>query len=104
MKKQLTKMKKQLTLFTFVALLFAGCTIDTTTDNFVGSDGVTTITVTTPATRTSLGEKEGDTYPVYWSEGDQIVVNGRRSSEVVIDSSNRSCAVWVTAALRLRER
>lgn len=87
-------MKKQFTLLTFVALLFAGCTTDTTTDNFVGGDGVTTITLTTPSTRTSLGAKEGNTYPVYWSEGDQIVVNGRRSSEVVIDPSNRSCATF----------
>lgn len=30
-------------------------------------------------TKTVLGEKDGDTYRVYWSEGDRIAVNGKRS-------------------------
>lgn len=32
-----------------------------------------------PLTRTVLGELSGDTYPVYWCEGDRIAVNGQRS-------------------------
>ena len=32
-----------------------------------------------PVTKTVLGELSGDTYPVYWCEGDRIAVNGRRS-------------------------
>lgn len=30
-------------------------------------------------TKTVLGEKDGDSYRVYWSEGDRIAVNGKRS-------------------------
>ena len=41
--------------------------------------------------RTSLGNKEGDTYPVYWSEGDCIAINGV-CLEADIDEKNKACA------------
>ena len=31
------------------------------------------------ASKTVLGELNGDAYPVYWCEGDRIAVNGKRS-------------------------
>lgn len=52
--------------------------------------GGTSITLGLPNARTSLGEKAGDTYPIYWSEEDKIVVNGAVSSSVIIDSNRKS--------------
>ena len=50
------------------------------------------MTISLLATRTSLGEKVGVTYPVYWSEGDKISANGVESSEARIDENNPSRA------------
>ncbi|MBQ2026747.1 MAG: hypothetical protein II214_02490, partial [Alistipes sp.] len=86
-------MKRILSLLTVVfATLVVGCYNDATTDNTIGGDGVTSLTLTTPDTRVFLGEKDGDTYPVYWSEGDRISVNGVVSSEAEIDATNPSKA------------
>lgn len=52
------------------------------------------ISVSLPSTRTSLGVKEGDNYPVYWSEGDKIVVNGIESSKAAIDAGDSSKATF----------
>lgn len=35
--------------------------------------------------RTAIGEKSGSAYSLYWSEGDRIAVNGKKSSYVEID-------------------
>lgn len=32
------------------------------------------------ASKTVLGDMNGDVYPVYWCEGDRIIVNGKRSA------------------------
>ena len=32
------------------------------------------------ASKTVLGDRNGDVYPVYWCEGDRIIVNGKRSA------------------------
>ena len=86
-------MKRILSLLTVVfATLVVGCYNDATTDDTIGGDGVTSLTLTTPDTRVFLGEKDGDTYPVYWSEGDRISVNGVVSSEAEIDATNPSKA------------
>ena len=80
-------------IFVAVALLFAGCSTDTTEDNIVTKEqGTTTLTLSTQPTRTSLGNKVGDTYPVYWSEGDKIAVNGVASNEAVISAENKAVA------------
>ena len=75
-------MKNLTKLFFAVAVLFAGfaCTTDTTEDLSVNVGGKTTLTVSLEESRTQLGEKAGDTYPLCWSEGDQISVNGVVSS------------------------
>ena len=86
-------MKRILSLLAVVlAMLVVGCYNDATTDSTIGGEGVTSLTLTTPATRTSLGEKSGDTYPLYWSEGDKISVNGVASSEAEINATNPSKA------------
>ena len=63
-------------------MLFAGfaCTTDVTEDLGVAVGGKTTITLSLEESRTQLGEKADGVYPLYWSEGDQISVNGIVSS------------------------
>lgn len=86
-------MKTSRLFFVAIALLFAACANDTTTDNtIIDGNGSTVLTITTQSTRTSLGEKSGDTYPVYWSEGDKVVVNGIVSEAATISSSNPASA------------
>ena len=74
-----------------LAVLF-GCQTDPTTP-INGGEGAT-ISISLEPSRTSLGAKEGDTYPVLWSEGDRIVINGIASEEAVIDASNKSVATF----------
>lgn len=77
--------------FALSALFLVACQGDNTSEGVYG-DGATTLTVALPTTRTSLGDKSGDTYPVYWSEGDKIAVNGAESAAAVVDASNASLA------------
>ena len=82
-------------IFVAFALLLVGCSTDTINDGeTIVGDGATTLTLSIQSTRTALGEKVGDTYPVYWSEGDKIAVNGVASSEAVIKAENRSVATF----------
>ncbi len=77
-------MKKFSLILTSVAALFAvACTTDVTEDVGVqlGNDGVqTTLTLSLEESRTQLGKKAGDLYPLQWSEGDAIAVNGVAST------------------------
>ena len=71
-------MKNLTKLFVAAAVLFTGfaCTTDATEDLGVAVVGKTTITLSLEESRTQLGEKVDGIYPLYWSEGDQISVNG----------------------------
>ena len=74
---------KKLTKFFFVAAaLFAGfsCTTDAVEDLGVAVGGQTTLTISLEESRTQLGEKADGVYPLYWSVGDQISVNGVASA------------------------
>ena len=73
-------------IFFALALLLTGCQREAIVR------GTSELTISLPATRTSLGEKVGVTYPVYWSEGDKISANGVESSEALIDENNPSRA------------
>jgi len=84
-------MKKLLLLIAAVAS-FASCV-----QNIEGVDtslGYTTITVGMPESRTSLGAKEDGIYAIYWSDGDQIVVNGAASTRMEIDENNKKSATF----------
>ena len=85
-----------------VAAVFAvSCTTDVTEDLGVqlgNNAGQTEITLSLEASRTQLGEKAGDLYPLYWSEGDKISVNGVESSEAVISGENGAVASFSVAA------
>ena len=65
-----------------------GCTTDINDKNIAAGGSVTELTIFTQPTRTSLGGKVDDTYPVYWSEGDRIVINGTLSEEAILDGEN----------------
>ena len=75
-------MKTLTKLFVAVAVMFAGfaCTTDVTEDLGVAVGGQTTLTLSLEESRTQLGEKADGVYPLYWSEGDQISVNGLASN------------------------
>ncbi|MBE6198568.1 MAG: hypothetical protein E7141_07885, partial [Rikenellaceae bacterium] len=70
-------------LLAVVALAVVGCTTDTTDDlavDFNKGNGQTTITLSLDGTRTHLGAKGEEGYPLYWSKGDQIALNGVASA------------------------
>ena len=75
---KLNHMKIFTKIFVVAAALFAGvaCTTDATEDLGVAVGGKTTLTISLEESRTQLGEKVDGVYPLYWSEGDQISVNG----------------------------
>ena len=82
-------------VFAAITALLAGCTTDTTEDNTLPQEsGATTLTISIQSTRTSLGEKVGENYPVYWSEGDKVAINGVASGEASISKDNRSVATF----------
>ena len=88
-------MRKLLQILTLVMGIFAiGCQTDNTAEDEVGVGDNTTLTVSLAQSRVALGGKVGDTYPVYWNEGDKIVVNGKLSDEVDINAENRSMATF----------
>lgn len=73
-----------------IAVVLAACNVGST--NTIGSENLTKIEVALPQTRIALGEKAGENYPVYWSEGDRVAVNGVLSEAAEIDADNRSLA------------
>ena len=78
-------MKNLAKIFTAVmAGLFAfSCVTDATEDLGVkvNGNGQTAFTISLEKSRTQLGEKDASgKYPLYWSEGDQIAINGQASA------------------------
>ena len=78
------------------AIALFGCQTDPTSTS-IGGGEQTTLSISLEPTRTSLGEKNGDTYPVFWSESDCIAVNGV-AAEAAIDASNKSVATFTVTA------
>ena len=72
---------------TILVLTLSACT-ESPNDGTIGGEGGTTLTLSLEQTRTALGGKVGETYPVYWSEGDKIGVNGVCSTSTTIDAEN----------------
>ena len=91
-------MKHLTKLFVSAALLFAGfaCTTDATEDLGVQLNGAgqTEIILSLEESRTQLGEKADGVYPLYWSEGDKIAVNGVVSNEVPADAVGAAAATF----------
>ena len=76
-----------------VSTILLGCQADPTTTPIAG-ENETILSISLEPSRTSLGAKEGDTYPVFWSEGDRIVMNGVASKAAAIDAANKSVATF----------
>ena len=82
-----------------VALVAVSCTTDTTQDLgvTVGNDGLTQISLSLEQSRTQLGEKAGELYPLLWSEGDQISINGVASTALSADAAGAATATFSVA-------
>lgn len=83
-----------------VALAAIGCTTDTTEDLVSIDFGQSAknelrLTLADPTMRTSFGEPtELSKYPVVWSAGDKVDINGDNSEQAEIDEENPSQAVF----------
>ncbi len=86
-------MKRYQIMFALLAALFVSCQTDADVE-LTNGDCTTLAVSLCETTKTSLGEKEGTKYPVYWSEGDRITVNGIQSYPVSIDAENLSRATF----------
>ena len=89
-------MKNLTKIFVAVALLFVGfaCTTDATEDLGVVAGGQTEITLSLEESRTQLGEKVDGVYPLYWSEGDKISVNGVASEALAASNDGKVSATF----------
>ena len=87
--KNLTKV-----LLALTTLLTFSCSTDAIDDIHSNKNSITSISITLEGTRTQLGEKVGENYPVYWSDGDRIAINGYCSHEANINTENKSCATF----------
>ena len=80
--------------FAVVAGIFAfSCTTDTTEDLGVkveGQGGVYEVAISLEASRTQLGEKADGNYPLYWSEGDAIAINGVASNPLTAGGASNA--------------
>ncbi len=72
-------------------MLAVGCSKDATNDVVIKGNKVV-LGVSVDATRTSLGDKSGETYPVLWSEGDCVAVNGNVSAPIAAEFVGSSSA------------
>jgi hypothetical protein len=94
-------MRKLTKFFMAVVLLGAyACTTDTTKD--LGANlgqGATEITISIEESRTQLGSEADGLYPLYWSEGDQISVNGLSSNELTAEEAGKASAKFSVQGL-----
>lgn len=91
-------MKALFKLFLAVAAgMFAlSCVTDATEDLGVNLGGQTTeISISLEESRTHIADKDGDSYPLYWSEGDKIAVNGVASAPLAKEAHGKSSATFV---------
>ncbi len=83
-----------------VSVVAVSCTTDTTQDLGVdlgNNEGLTEITLSLEESRTQLGEKAGEVYPLVWSEGDQISINGVESNALSASEAGQVSAVFSVA-------
>ena len=98
---QPTTMKNYLLLLSAFVLLAVGCQTPSD-DTTIETGEISILNVSLEQTRVSLGAKgENGIYPVYWSEGDKIVVNGILSDVAEIDAANRATAQFAFSATQL---
>ena len=85
-------------LVAVVALFAYACVTDTTNDLGVKLDGQTTeITLSLEESRTQLGDEVDGVYPLYWSEGDAISVNGVASAALTAAQAGGAAATFTVS-------
>ena len=78
-----------------VAMIAVSCVADTTEDlSVVNGDQVTEITLSLEESRTQLGADADGIYPLYWSEGDAISVNGIASAALTAAQAGSAAATF----------
>ena len=84
-----------------VALFAFACTTDPTEDRGVnlGADGQTTLTLSLEEVRTHINGKVGEQYPLYWSAGDKIAVNGVASDPLSEEFHGSTSATFTVGNL-----
>ena len=92
-------MKNLAKFFVAVAALFVGvsCTTDTTEDlapTVIGKSDFSITVSTGGNVRTSLGDKVDGEYPVYWSNGDQLSLNGVASAPLADVATEATSATF----------
>jgi len=82
-------------------VLAFSCVTDTTEDLGVNlNEGQsTTLTLSLGESRTYIGELDNEQYPMYWSEGDQITVNGHTSLALTAEDINGNSATFTIPAV-----
>ena len=79
-------------------MLTVGCTTDTTKE-VVNNDNKVIIGLSVDATRTSLGDKTGTEYPVLWSAGDKVAVNGVVSEPLAAEYAGKTAAQFAVTGV-----
>ena len=77
-----------------VALFAFSCVQDSTEDLGIAHEGKAVVVASLEQARTQLGEKADGHYPLYWSEGDAIAVNGIASTTLQGVSANTANATF----------
>ena len=94
-------MKKNAILWMLAVVTVAfSCTTDATHDLGVdlgNNEALTEITLSLEESRTQLGEKAGDLYPLQWSEGDKISINGVESNALSAGEAGGAAATFSVA-------
>ena len=82
-------------------VLAFSCVTDTTEDLGVnlGEGQSTTLTLSLEDSRTYIGEYDGVQYPMYWSVGDKITVNGHTSLALTAEDINGNSATFTIPAI-----
>ena len=92
--KNLTKI-----FFAVAALVAVSCTTEATEDLGVDVGAQTKFTLSLEQSRTQLGEKAGEVYPLYWSNGDKISVNGVASNALSVSGNSAVATFTIPGAL-----
>ena len=79
-------------------MLTVGCTTDTTKE-VVNNDNKVIIGLSVDETRTSLGDKTGTEYPVLWSAGDKVAVNGVASEPLAAEYAGKTAAQFAVTGV-----
>ena len=96
----LGKMYMKRFLFPLLLLLaMASCTKEKDTLSDSPSGRKVTLTARTPETKTAFGEKDGNSWPVLWSAGDRIAVNGVESDALEASQAGSATAEFTVTGV-----